>query len=277
MLAPMDVYYPDVKPKDQYDVDTVRASVRSDGEKGFLFVCNHVRLAKRPEIKDTSFEVEFKNRTVSFCIDIPSDTSFILPIGFEFLTLKTDLVTAMPLSLSEDSVTFMKIKDLDPVITMTDGRSIELSVGENTVDGVKVILEEQYDYVPTPLNELEITEQESTVSTDILLSHLGIEDTTTEYGVKWEKGTKYIVVKAFGNIAGFFVCNKLVNDFYLYTRDGKPDAFVIDVRPYSQLEGVLKILPYTEADEGKIYFDGEMPKGKIKPDVYYTKENILKI
>ena len=277
MLAPMEVYYPDIKPKDNYDEETVRASLRSDGEKGFIFICNHVRVGRRAEIKGAEFEVEFKNRNLSFTLDIPEDYSFILPVGLDFCGIKTDLVTAMPLSCDTDTVTFMKIKGLNSEMRLTDGRTISLSVGDNVVDGVKVVLEDPYNYVPTALFELEITEQNSTVSTDILLSHLTIEDNTTEYSVKWEKGTTFIVVRAKGNIAGFFISDKLVNDFYLYHRDDVSDAFVIDVRDIDVCEGVLKIQPYTDSDEGSIWYESEMPKGKIAPEVYYTKENILKI
>lgn len=275
-LAPMDVYYPDVKPVDRYDESTLRASLRSDGKSGFLFVCNHVRLKRRPAIRDARIDVELDDRKIEVYLDIPEDSTFILPIGMTFGSLDTEYVTAMPLDVKDGTYTFVRIEGLTPEI-VAEGKRYSLKNGENVINGVRFFLEEPVHYAPTFLERAEITEQGSTVSTDILLSHLNIEDKTTEYKVKWKKGSTYVVVKAFGNIAGFFVNNKLVNDFYLYNRDGVADSFVIDVRPYDTDEGVLKIQPFTESDMGTVYMDGEIRLGKITPEVYCTDKGVLKI
>lgn len=276
-LAPMDAYYPDIMPRDRYDTDTVRAALRSDTECGFLFVCNHVRFSTRPAYKNTVFDIAFADRTLSICLDIPSDCSFVLPVGLRFGTLRTDYVTAMPTGISENSVTFTRIEGLDPIAALPDGRVIPLQTGENVIDGVTFILAEPYVYTPTPLKPVAVTETENTVPADLLLSHLNLPDLTTEYRVCWEKGTTYLVIYAAGNLAGFFINGKLVNDAYLFNQVGALSAFVVDVRPYDVTEGVLKIQPYTDANEGTICFDAPMPKGKISPQVFTASENVLHI
>jgi hypothetical protein len=276
MLAPMDVYYPDVKPSDQYDESTLRASLRSDGKSGFLFICNHVRLKRRLAISDARIDVELDDRKIEVYLDVPEDSTFILPVGMTYGTLETDYVTAMPLDIKDGAFVFARIEGLSPEV-ITDGKRYGLENGENVIEGVRFFLEEPVHYSPTVLERAKVTEQTSTVSTDILLSHLGIEDKTTEYKIEWKKGSTYVVVKAFGNVAGFFVNGNLVNDFYLYNRDGAPDSFVIDVRSYDVNEGVLKIQPFCENDIGTVYMDGEIKLGSILPEVYCTDNDVLKI
>ena len=122
-----------------------------------------------------------------------------------------------------------------------------------------------------------VTETENTMPADLLLSHLNLPDLTAEYQVRWEKGTTYLVIRAAGNLAGFFINGKMVNDAYLYNQEGVLGTFVVDVRPYDVTEGVLKIQPYTDANEGTICFDAPMPKGKISPQVFTASENVLHI
>ena len=57
MLAPMTVHAPAVVPKDPADFSVLRASVRSRGDSGFLFVNNYVRGYSMPNRPATQFEI----------------------------------------------------------------------------------------------------------------------------------------------------------------------------------------------------------------------------
>jgi hypothetical protein len=92
-LARMSVHVPDATPKSAADLSVIRASIRSDGQHGFLFVNNYVRGTTMPPRKDTQFEVMLPESTLRIPdkpIEIPSGAYFIWPFNLQFgdLTLK---------------------------------------------------------------------------------------------------------------------------------------------------------------------------------------------
>ena len=105
-----------------------------------------------------------------------------------------------------------------------------------------------------------------------LLGHLDLEDKTVEYVVKWKDETKYLLIDAVGNLAGFYIDGKLVSDFYLYG-----DRWVIDLRRFDTREGRIKIQPLTEEERGKIYLEYDMPLGVHAPKVFGFDGEIVKI
>lgn len=85
-LARMSVHAPAKTPREAADLNVVRASVRSDGEHGFLFVNNYVRGSSMPVRKDTQFAVmlpESELRIPEKPVDIPADAYFIWPFNLE--------------------------------------------------------------------------------------------------------------------------------------------------------------------------------------------------
>jgi len=85
-LAQMAVYTPESMPKSPDDLSVTRASVRSDGRHGFVFVNNYVRGASMPERKDTQIHVLLPQsdlRIPEKPIDIPSGAYFIWPFDLK--------------------------------------------------------------------------------------------------------------------------------------------------------------------------------------------------
>ena len=85
-LAPMSVHAPLSTPKTAADFSVLRASVRSKGRRGFLFVNNYVRGATVPTREAVQFEVRLPGSTLNIPakpIDIPSGAYFIWPFHFE--------------------------------------------------------------------------------------------------------------------------------------------------------------------------------------------------
>jgi beta-galactosidase len=92
-LAPMPVYSPSKTPKGPDDLSVLRASVRTDGQHGFLFVNNYVRGAKMPVRKDAQFQISLPHselRIPEKPIGVPSGAYFIWPFDLNLggLTLK---------------------------------------------------------------------------------------------------------------------------------------------------------------------------------------------
>jgi len=83
-LAPMAAHAPARAPKNADDLSVLRASVRSDGRQGFLFVNNYVRGVMNVVRKDTQFHVllpESDLRIPEEAIDVPPGGYFIWPFN----------------------------------------------------------------------------------------------------------------------------------------------------------------------------------------------------
>lgn len=104
-LAPMIVQRPPVEPRTRDDIATPRYSVRSQGERGFLFFNNHVRQFETPVQKDTRFTVKLPGGDLTFpsrAVDIPSGAHFIWPINLDLDGANLAWATAQPLTRIED-------------------------------------------------------------------------------------------------------------------------------------------------------------------------------
>jgi beta-galactosidase len=85
-LARMSVHAPARTPHSPADFTVVRASVRSDGDHGFLFVNNYVRGATTPMRNSTQFQIllpQSELRIPDKPIDIPSGAYFIWPFNLK--------------------------------------------------------------------------------------------------------------------------------------------------------------------------------------------------
>jgi hypothetical protein len=83
-LARMSAHAPTSTPKSTDDLSVLRASVRSDGQHGFLFVNNYVRGAMMPVRKDTKFRVLLPKsdlRIPESPVEIPSGAYFMWPFN----------------------------------------------------------------------------------------------------------------------------------------------------------------------------------------------------
>ncbi len=84
-LAPMSVHAPRTTPKSPADFSVIRASVRSKGQEGFLFVNNYVRGTAVPRRKAVQFEIRLPDSILALPsrpVDIPSGAYFIWPFHF---------------------------------------------------------------------------------------------------------------------------------------------------------------------------------------------------
>jgi beta-galactosidase len=125
-LAMMAVHRPAVVPRDQRDLATLRWSVRSAGDSGFVFVNNHVRQYPMAEQRDVRFAVTFPGGTVTFPtrgLTIPAGASFVWPVGLDLDGVILAWATAQPVTRLED--------DSGPIHVLAaslDG-SVELAFG----------------------------------------------------------------------------------------------------------------------------------------------------
>ena len=272
ILAPMVPVMPTEMPVSLEDTDTLRCALRSDGCGGFLFVNNHIRLQALPARSAQHFSFDFKDQTVSFELDIPSDSAFFLPVNLNLAGLHLLYATAQPVSYEENRVTFLQIPDMEPVVVLADGRTIPLTDGTNRIDGTDVILLPYEVYEPSVLTEIEVEQTPNRYDSALLLGHLPVTDCTTEYTVRWSAEDQWLVIRARGNLAGFYVGDRLISDFYLYG-----DRWIIDLRSLPQCEGCIKVQPFCEEDRGRVYLEIPFEAGVYTPEVWVSRDENLYI
>jgi beta-galactosidase len=96
-LAPMRVYAAPRQPKNPQDLSVLRAGVRADGQRGFLFVNNYVRGGKMPAHGLVQFEVRLKDGTVRIpeaAVNVPSGAYFIWPFNLPVSGMTVRYATA---------------------------------------------------------------------------------------------------------------------------------------------------------------------------------------
>ncbi|ELS58723.1 beta-galactosidase [Streptomyces viridochromogenes] len=135
LLAPMESVLPEHRPDGQYDRDTLRWAVRSDGTSGFLFVNNHQPHEPLPDRPDTSFRVEFPDAEGALTlpgtpVTVPSGAYFCWPLRLDVAGVRLEWATAQPVctvGLADRTVL---------VLAATDGIAPELALDAGTVASV---------------------------------------------------------------------------------------------------------------------------------------------
>ena len=270
ILAPMTAIMPEEKMTSLEDTETVRCALRSNGESGFLFVNNYTRLRKMPSHSNHPFDINLKDGNISFSIDIPSDCSFFIPVNISLAGLDLLYATAQPVSMEGNRLEFVEIRGVTPAITLRDGRRIVLKAGSNLIDQTEVVLLPYPEYTPSLLNEIGVERVENICNAEILMGHLSLTDRTGEYAVEWSCEDRWLVIKAEGNLAGFYAEGRLISDFYLYG-----DSWVINLCDLSVQRGIIKIQEFMPKDENTVYLEIPFKTGKYAPRVFTSRDERL--
>lgn len=270
ILAPMSAIMPDEAPSSTDDTQTLRCALRSDQNSGFLFINNHIRLHKMPAHHAHTFNIDFKDRQVSFAIDVPADSSFFIPVNISIAGLQVLFAAAQPVYAEGNQLELIQIPGITPTITLSDGRTIALKVGTNRIDQTDVILLPYKEYVPSYLSEIQVEPIQCNCDANILLSHMQLENRTSDYSVHWTAEDKWLVINAKGNIAGFYVNECLISDFYLYG-----DRWVIDLRDLPTHHGIIKIQPFSQEDKDSVYMEIPFETGTHIPQAYTCSDSRL--
>jgi beta-galactosidase len=105
-LAGMPATMPDQLPHGKDDFDTLRWSVRSDGNSGFVFVNNYQRLQVMPPKQNVQFTIRLPSGPLTFPqtpVTIPSDACLIWPFNLDLgHGVRLAWATAQPLTAIDD-------------------------------------------------------------------------------------------------------------------------------------------------------------------------------
>lgn len=138
VLAPMIPVYPDCRPKDLEDTDTLRCCIRSDGESAFLFVNNHHHGKLLPEHRDVTFKIAFAEETLDIsCPFIPADVTFLIPVRMKLGEMLLAYAFAQPVSFTEKEYYFEEVEGMEPLFCFGDGRKLVIrgtaAIGDITI------------------------------------------------------------------------------------------------------------------------------------------------
>ena len=100
-LAPMVPRRPDVVPENPADASSIRLSARTLGDRGFLFVNNHVRQLDMPVRRGVQVELRLPSGSARIPlrpIDVPPDAYFIWPVNMELGNARLAYATVQPLT-----------------------------------------------------------------------------------------------------------------------------------------------------------------------------------
>lgn len=120
MLAPMEAVEAETMP-DINDTSMLRYAMRTDGERGFIFINHHQRHAV---LEDITGAVINTGSIVLPEIDIVGDTCFFMPFNMDFDNIRIKYATAQPLCSDGDTIFFAAIPGIDTVYSI-DGEEIE--------------------------------------------------------------------------------------------------------------------------------------------------------
>lgn len=149
MLAPMTVHAPAVVPKDPADFSVLRASVRSRGDSGFLFVNNYVRGYSMPNRPATQFEIHLPGSVLPVPrhpVDVPSGAAFLWPFHLIINGVNIRYSTAQLFAridgVEETTLFFEAIPGIGPEFAFEEASlaSIKPSTGETAMDAGVVYL-----------------------------------------------------------------------------------------------------------------------------------------
>ncbi|MRW92254.1 glycoside hydrolase family 35 [Duganella sp. FT80W] len=101
-LAPMTVRKPDASPATPDDLKTARFAVRSEGDRGFLFVNNHVRQYPMAAQQATQFNIHLQGQSITLPskpVDIADGAYFIWPLNLDLDGTNLHYATAQPVTL----------------------------------------------------------------------------------------------------------------------------------------------------------------------------------
>ncbi len=108
-LAQMPATLPAIRPNSNTVLTTLRWAVRSDGNRGYVFVNNYQRLQPLPAKKDVQFKLNLPGGEFVFPqkpVTIPADVFFFWPFNLDLGGAKLIYATAQPVCRDDNTIYF---------------------------------------------------------------------------------------------------------------------------------------------------------------------------
>lgn len=138
ILAPMEPVF-STNEGNENDLESLRYCMRTDGDRGFVFLNHYQRLAKMKDLKNVVID---SGKVVFPAMDIIGDVSFFVPFYMDLGEEKLVYATAQPLCRVGNSYFFMAIDGIDSQYKFVDGTVFEAVPGADkkiTVGDIQII------------------------------------------------------------------------------------------------------------------------------------------
>jgi hypothetical protein len=149
LLTTMPPAFPQQRVENGHDSTTLRWSVRSDGNSGFIFVNNYQRSLSMPAKPDVQFEISLARPPMLIPqtpITIPADSTFFWPFNLDLGGIKLVYATAQPVCKTDDQGTtyaiFAQTADVPSEFVFdSNGVMIDSTTGKTDSTGSTVRIE----------------------------------------------------------------------------------------------------------------------------------------
>lgn len=275
-LAPMPAYFCEENLKINKKENNLSVAVRSDEKRGYVFFNNHARLTDLPRVEANVLISLPEEKEMTIPLDLPSDAIGIIPFNLKLGDTSVAWINAMPLYYEGDVLHLSRNVGVPPTLSI-DGKTVETLVSGMKIGKITLILEDDFD-VPEANEERIEVRAINTVENRDFYSHILDYDGTVpvfpqvnRYEFALSEDTKYLKIRASGNIGALYLGDLLIADYYLNGTD-----WIVDVRRIKKPDVLtLHILPLTEQNKEKIYMEFDMPTGTNTPEVYAVSDDVI--
>lgn len=269
VLAPMSAYFCEENMKLNKKENNFSLAVRSDEKSGFVFFNNHARLRTLPCVEANVCITLPDGKEISLPLDVPSDAMGIIPFNLKIGDTTVAWINAMPLYYDGDVLHLSRNVKVTPTLSL-DGKTVEPILSGMKIGGITLIMEDEYEKPEGDEKRIEVRQKASDINRDFY-SHILDYDKTVptfpsanQYEFTLANDTKYLRIRANGNIGALYHGDTLIDDYYLNGTD-----WIVDVRRIKKPDVLsLYILPLTAQNKEKIYLEFDMPTGTQTPEVY---------
>ena len=137
-FAPLTAVDAVCQPK-QDDTTSLRYGMRTDGERGFVFINHYQRLTRLEDVKDVVIDT---GSVVFPSMDVCGDVSFFVPFQMEMGNVRLKCALAQPLCKQGNVYFFAEIPGIPAQYELEDGQNFTVKAGLSSgfcVDGTKVV------------------------------------------------------------------------------------------------------------------------------------------
>jgi hypothetical protein len=248
-LTPMIVHAPDVLPTAPSDFSAPRASVRSNGDAGFIFMNNYVRGYAMPARPALQFEIKLPGGSIvvpRHPVDIPSGAYFIWPFNLRIDGINLRYSTAQPFTrlanAGTDTFFFEALHGIAPefVFDAAAIRSVHASSGKTTNDSGVVSISEIKPGVESVIDLV------SAEGKNIRIVVLTSEEAEDAWKVRISGADRLLIT------AQDFLADPDATPAHIYLRSRAKPQFAFSITPPPQGEPAAS-LPLTEtAADGQL-------------------------
>jgi hypothetical protein len=215
-------------------------------------------------------------KEITIPLDVPSDAIGIIPYNIRIGDTLVAWLNAMPLYYDGDVLHLSRNIKTPPTLSY-DGKTVEPIISGMKIGEITLTLDDEYEMPKAKERQISVRPISTDEKRDFYSHILNYDKTVPifpavdQYELALTSDTKYLRIRADGNIGALYLGDTLIDDYYLNGTD-----WIVDVRRIKKpIVLSLHILPLTTQNKEKIYFEFDMPTGTHIPQVYACADDTI--